>query len=261
MSDTVLLSVSNNIAILTFNRAEAMNSLNLDMAIELAAKTEQVLFDNSIRAVLIRGAGNLFMAGGDIRFFNQTLDTMPKGVLNLVRTVNGVISNIIQSPKPVVACVHGSVAGIGMSFMMAADLVIAGANTQFTMAYSKLGINPDGGATYFLPKIVGHKKAMELALMSDVINANQAQDLGLINWIAPEDQLEEKTTQLLHKLAQGPTQAYALTKQLIRQSGYNSLEQQLEAEAAAFAQLSQSKDFRTGVAGFLNKTKPEFTGT
>jgi 2-(1,2-epoxy-1,2-dihydrophenyl)acetyl-CoA isomerase len=200
------------------------------------------------------------MAGGDIRFFHESLDMMPKGVLNLVRMVNGIISNLMHSPKPVVACVHGSVAGVGMSFMMAADLVIAGANTQFTMAYSKLGVSPDGGASYFLPKMVGHKKAMELALLSDVINANQAQDLGLINWVVPEDQLEEKTLQILNKLASGPTQAYANTKQLIYQSASNSLEQQFEAEARSFAHLSQTADFRSGVIGFLNKTKPEFIG-
>lgn len=260
MNDTILLSITNNIAVLTFNRPEAMNSLNAEMAAELSAKTEQILFDNTIRAVLLRGAGNLFMAGGDIRFFQQTMDTMPKGVLNLVRLVNGIIANLLQSPKPVLACVHGSVAGIGMSFMMAADLVIAGANTQFTMAYSKLGISPDGGATYFLPKIVGHKKAMELALLSEVITANQAQDLGLINWLVPEDQLEEKALQLLNKLANGPTQAYAHTKQLMQQSANNSLAQQLDAEAFAFAHLSQTTDFRSGVTGFLNKTKPEFVG-
>ncbi len=260
MTDTILLSVTNNVATLTFNRPDAMNSLNEQMANELSAITEQIALDSNIRAVLIRGAGNIFMAGGDIRFFHKTLDTMPKGVLNLVRLVNGVISNFIQAPKPVVACVHGSVAGIGMSLMMAADLVIAGANTQFTMAYSKLGVSPDGGATYFLPKIVGHKKAMELALLSDVINANQAQELGLINWVVPEDQLEEKTLHILNKLANGPTLAYAHTKQLIYQSACHSLEQQFEKEARSFAHLSQTADFRSGVTGFLNKTKPEFIG-
>lgn len=260
MTNTILLSVTNNVATLTFNRPEIMNSLNEQMAHELSAITEQISLDDTIRAILIRGAGNLFMAGGDIRFFYESLDTMPKGVLNLVRMVNGVISNLINAHKPVLACVHGSVAGIGMSLMMAADLVIAGANTQFTMAYTKLGVSPDGGASYFLPKIVGHKKAMELALLSDVINANQAQDLGLINWVAPEDQLEEKTLQILNKLAHGPTQAYAKTKQLIYQSASHSLEQQFEAEARSFAHLSQTADFRSGVTGFLNKTKPEFIG-
>ncbi len=260
MTGTILLSVTNNIATITFNRPDAMNSLNEQMANELSAITEQISLDPKIRAILIRGAGNIFMAGGDIQFFHQTLEMMPKGVLNLVRMVNGVISNLVHSPKPVLACVHGSVAGVGMSFMMAADLVIAGANTQFTMAYSKLGVSPDGGASYFLPKMVGHKKAMELALLSDVINANQAQDLGLINWVVPEDQLEEKTLQILNKLASGPTQAYANTKQLIYQSASNSLEQQFEAEARSFAHLSQTADFRSGVTGFLNKTMPEFIG-
>ncbi len=260
MSNLILMSIQNNVAIISFNRPEAMNSLNYEMAEELASITDQIIYDNTIRAVLLRGAGPLFMAGGDIRFFHQSLETMPKGVLKLVRCVNGSISNLLNTTKPVVACVHGSVAGIGMSFMMAADLVIAGENTQFTMAYSKLGISPDGGATYFLPRIVGYKKAMELALLSEVINAKQAQDLGLINWIAPENQLEENTIHILNKLTNGPTKAYALTKQLIRQSGHNSLEQQLEAEAASFSHLSQTVDFRTGVNSFLNKTKPEFVG-
>lgn len=260
MPELISLSLTEQTAIITFNRPEAMNSLNFEMATELAAKTEHVLYDNKIRAVLLRGAGPLFMAGGDIRFFQQSLETMPIGVLNIVRCVNGVITNLLNSPKPVIACVHGSVAGVGMSFMMAADLVIASENTQFTLAYSKLGVSPDGGATYFLPKIVGFKKAMELALLSDVIDAKKAQELGLINWTVPENQLEEKAMQILNKLANGPTKAYALTKQLIRQSGSQSLEQQLEAEAIAFSHLSQTADFKAGVTSFLNKSKPEFTG-
>jgi 2-(1,2-epoxy-1,2-dihydrophenyl)acetyl-CoA isomerase len=200
------------------------------------------------------------MAGGDLRFFQQHIEELPGGIFPLVRLLNASILNLQRMQKPVVACVHGSVAGVGMSFMMAADLVIAGANTKFTMAYNKIGISPDGGASYFLPHIVGSKKAAELILLSEIFDATTAQQLGLVNWVVDDAQLAEDTGKLLKKLAQGPTRTFANSKQLIQQASFHSLEQHLEAEAASFAQLSTTHDFRAGLSGFLKKEKPTFRG-
>jgi 2-(1,2-epoxy-1,2-dihydrophenyl)acetyl-CoA isomerase len=144
MSDTMLFSITDHIATISFNRPAAMNSFDKQMGDELLVITDKVRADKSIRAVVLNGAGHLFMAGGDIRFFHENMDVMPEGVMHIVRALNASILNLTQMAKPVIASVHGSVAGVGMSLMMACDLAIAAENTKFTMAYSGIGISPDG---------------------------------------------------------------------------------------------------------------------
>lgn len=260
MSETLLFSVTDNIATITFNRPKVMNCFDKTMSDELEILTEQVRSDASIRAVLLNGAGPLFMAGGDIHFFHENIDSMPAGVIQIVRKLNASIANLMQMPKPVLASVHGSVAGVGVSLMMACDLVIAADNTKFTMAYSGIGISPDGGASYNLPRLVGTKKAMEWILLSDLFDAQTAQAYGLINWVVAADKLAEETQRLLKRLAQGPTQSYARSKQLVNNAWKNSLETQLEQEGRSFEACSITTDFKTGVASFLHKKRPEFLG-
>lgn len=260
MSSTVLCNIENNVATITLNRPDAMNSFNRDMATDLKKVTEQVAADTSVRAVLLNGAGHQFMAGGDLNFFHQQMDQMPKGVHELVNLLNDSIRNLMQMPKPVLAVVHGSVAGAGVSIMLAADLVLAEENTVFTTAYSAIGISMDGGASYHLPRTVGTKRAMELSLLSERFDATTARQYGLINWTAALDELPQRTASIINKLANGPSVAYAEIKRLINQSNERSLEQQFEAEAVAFAHCSQSHDFGEGVAAFLEKRRPKFTG-
>lgn len=258
--ETLLFSVKDQIATITFNRPEAMNCFNKKMGDELAALTDLVRADKSIRAVLLNGAGNLFMAGGDIRFFYEKLETLPEGIMSIVRSLNIAIINLMQMPKPVLASVHGSVAGVGMSFMMACDLVIAADNTKFTMAYSGIGISPDGGASFNLPRLVGTKKAMEWLLLPDVFDIETARHAGLINFVTPHEKLTEETQHLLHRLANGPTQSYMQVKRLVNETWQNSLEKQLELEGRAFEACCMTSDFKTGVTEFLKKNKPEFVG-
>lgn len=260
MFETLLYSVKDGIASLTFNRPDAMNSFNKKMADELEEVTQLIKDDASIKVVLLQGAGPLFMAGGDIRFFHDTLDSMPKGVMKIVRTLNAAIINLMRMPKPVVASVHGSVAGVGMSLMMACDLIIAAKNTKFTMAYSSLGISSDGGATFNLPRLVGSKKAMEWLLLSEIFDADVALAQGLLNWVVPEDVLVEQTHQLLKRLANGPTQSYAHVKRLVNQTWQSSLEAHLEDEGESFVACSITNDFKTGVKSFIKKERPKFNG-
>ncbi|RDI44846.1 enoyl-CoA hydratase/isomerase family protein [Aquicella lusitana] len=260
MSDTLLFSVNDHIARITFNRPAVMNSFDKQMADELESITEEVRANPDIRAVLLNGAGQLFMAGGDLQFFHERLNTMPAGVMKIVRTLNASIINLMHMPKPVVASVHGSVAGVGVSLMMACDLAIAAEKTKFTLAYTGIGISPDGGASFNLPRLVGVKKAMEWLLLSDIFDAHTAQAYGLINWVVPADKLTEETERLLKRLANGPTQSYARVKRLINESWQFDLEKQLEREGRAFEACSITSDFKIGVNGFLNKNKPEFTG-
>lgn len=260
MPETLLFSVKDHIATITFNRPTVMNSFNKTMADELEELTEHVRHNDTIRAVQLNGAGQLFMAGGDIHFFYERLETMPDGVMKIVRTLNASIINLMRMPKPVLSSIHGSVAGVGMSLMMACDLVIAAENTKFTMAYSGIGITPDGGASFNLPRLVGPKKTMEWILLSDMFDAQTALTHGLINWIVPPEKLAEETQRLLQRLSNGPTLSYARAKKLVNASWQNSLETQLEKEGYAFEKCSATMDFKNGVTGFLKKNKPEFNG-
>lgn len=260
MPETLQVTIENKIATIAFNRQDAMNSFNKLMADELEEVTEQIAADNSVRAVLLKGAGKLFMAGGDLNFFYENLDSMPQGVMKIVRTLNASIINLMHMPKPILASVHGSVAGVGISLMMACDLVIAAEQTKFTMAYSKIGISPDGGATYNLPRIVGVRKAMEWLMLSELFDAQDALQHGLINWVVPLDKLEEETNSLLKKLVSSPTQSIAHVKRLVNQSWQLGLQSHLENEGRAFEFCASTEDFKKGVTAFLNKKGVEFSG-
>lgn len=260
MYETVLFSANEGIATIAFNRPEAMNSFDHRMADELEELTEMVAADTSIRAVLLKGAGHLFMAGGDIQFFYNRLDKMPSGVMKIVRTLNATIHNLMHMPKPILASVHGSVAGVGISLMLAADLVIAAENTKFTTAYSSIGISPDGGCSFQLPRLVGAKKAMEWLLFSDVFSAHEAQTQGLINWVVAPHELENQTHKILNRLAKGPSQSYASIKRLVNSTWQETMSSQLELEGRGFAECSTTEDFKAGVKGFLTKKQVEFVG-
>ncbi|HLJ19476.1 MAG TPA: enoyl-CoA hydratase-related protein, partial [Stellaceae bacterium] len=159
-----------------------------------------------------------------------------------------------------IAAVHGAVAGIGMSLVLAADLAIATEDARFTLAYCHLGTSPDGGSTFFLPRTLGMKRAMEVALLGDRLDARTALAWSLVNWVVPTAELSERTMELAHRLAAGPAQAYAGTKRLLGQSLASSLETQLQAEAESFARCAGTEDFVEGVAAFIGKRPPKFSG-
>lgn len=260
MNKSILLSNHGGIAIITFNRPEAMNTFNPQLADELIAATQQVATDTTMRAVILNGAGKMFMAGGDIHYFHESLSAMPKGVRAMVNLLHSSVTTLMTMPKPVLASVHGSVAGAGASLMMACDLVISAQQTKFSMAYSGIGVSPDGGATFNLPRLVGTKKAMEWLLFSDAFDAEQAKAHGLINWVVPEEILQEKTMQIANHLAKGPSEAYARIKKLVNSAWNNNLETQLAHECDAFEYCTATNDFKAGVSGFISKKKPVFEG-
>ena len=260
MSDSVLYSLAEGVATVTLNRPEVMNALNAVMVSSLRAACEEAAADPGARAVVLRGAGRAFLAGGDVTMFQNNLDRMPA----LAREGGGELSRAIvalrNAPKPVIASVHGAVAGAGVSLMAAADFAIAAEGTRFTLAYSKIGASPDGGATYFLPRLLGYRKALEIMLLADAFDAGAALALGLINRVTAPEALLAETEHLAQRLAQGPTAAYAETKRLA-QNGYDrTLVAQLDAEIEAFARCAGTADFAEGVSAFVQKRKPEFKG-
>jgi len=260
MADPVLLCKEGAVAIITLNRPEVLNALSMEMSEMLCDICWQVEADTSVRSVLVHGAGKGFQAGGDIASFHREMDRIGEYAGRMIDTYHVAVKTLARMPKPVLGQLHGAVAGAGLSLAMNLDLAIAAEGTMFTLAYANLGTSPDGGSTFFLPRLVGRRRAMEIALLSDRFDAARALELGLINRVVPADTLADEGMALATKLANGPTQAYARTKELIGQSFENDLAQQLEAERINFVASSGTADFREGVDAFVNKRKPEFKG-
>ena len=260
MADPILLRKEGAVAVITLNRPEVLNALSMEMAQLLCEVCWQVEADASVRAVLVHGAGKGFQAGGDIASFQREIDNIKAHAGRMIDTYHIAVSTLVRMQKPVIGQLHGAVAGAGLSLALNLDLAIAAEGTMFTLAYANLGTSPDGGSTYFLPRIVGRRRAMEIALLSDRFDAAKALDFGLINRVVPADQLANEAMELATKLAAGPTQAYGRTKDLIDRSFDSSLSDQLEAERVNFVRSTTTKDFREGVDAFVNKRRPNFTG-
>lgn len=260
MSDSVLYSVADGVATITLNRPQVLNALDVGMLRGLREAAEQAERDASARVVVVRGAGPAFLAGGDVALFHANLPRMPALVREGATEFHQSILALRRAPKPVLAAVHGAVAGAGVSLMAAADLCIAAEGTKFTMAYSKLGTSPDGGATHSLPRLVGNRKALELIMLSDAFDAQAALALGLVNWVVGAERLGAETEAIARRLALGATVAYGEIKRLVYAGADQALAAQLDAEKEAFARCAGTRDFAEGVTAFVEKRKPNFKG-
>ena len=264
MSDPVLLTdVAEGVSTLTLNRPQALNALDRDLTIALRDAVFAAENDPAVRCVVIRG-GDHFMAGGDLRWFDGMIGSRPAAenrvlVEGFIHEVHALIISLRRMGKPTLASVSGAAAGFGMSLMMACDLAIASDNAYFTLAYTLIGTSPDGGSTFALPRIVGTRKAMELALLGDRLDAATAERLGLVNRVVPAAALEAETAKLAARLAAGPTAVYGRTKALIQGSLGASLESQLQREAESFANCASEPDFAEGIRAFLEKRKPRWS--
>jgi 2-(1,2-epoxy-1,2-dihydrophenyl)acetyl-CoA isomerase len=199
------------------------------------------------------------MAGGDVAVFHQHLAELPELIVTWGREMHAAFLALRRMGKPVLASVHGAVAGAGFSLMCAADLAVAAADTRFTLAYANIGASPDGGSTYFLPRLVGYKRAMEMIMLPDRFDAETARQNGLVNWVVPNDKLAEETARIAQRLAAGPTRAFAEAKRLVNQS-LDLLGAQMEQELQAFSRCARGGDLKEGVTAFMEKRKPVFKG-
>lgn len=246
------------VARLILDRPEVLNALDVATAEALLAACETVAADRAVRVLLVQGAGRAFMAGGDIGCFRgadaqRTIDA-------IIGAAHQAVTILRRLDVPVVAVLHGAVAGFGMSLSLACDLAIAAEGTRFTMAYSKLATSVDGGSSWFLPRLVGLRKAMELALLADTFDTAEALRLGLVNKVVPAEVLTAEAEALARRLAEGPTLAYGRIKQLLNGALTAPLGEQLEAERQSFLASSLTADFAEGVEAFQMKRPPVFHG-
>lgn len=242
---------------LRLNRPDALNALDVPMARALAQATGTLAADPSVRAVVLSGAGRAFCSGGDLQ--RMRADPVPVA-RELIEALHEAIVLLNGLRAPVVASVHGIVAGAGVSLLLACDLAIAAEGTRFNLAYVNVGASCDGSSSWSLPRIVGLRKALEIALLGETLDAAEALRLGLVNRVVPEAELEARTHSLVQRLADGPTAALGEMKRLLRGSQQAGLREQLDAEAAAFLRCAATEDFRAGIDAFVSKRPARFVG-
>ena len=249
------------VAWIRFNRPERRNAIGTQSRAELAAALKQVERDDSVRCVVLTGEGTAFSSGADLRDFPAPGADVVEHVGRILRDdYMPMILRMRSMPKPVIAAVNGVAAGIGMSFAMACDIRVAAEEASFVELFVARGLMPDGGATWFLPRLVGTGKALELCLTGQPISASDAERAGLVNRVVPAAELEATVTQLAEQLAAGAPRAIAASKRAINRSLDSSLEEAMEFESYLQESLAATSDFAEGVAAFVQKRPPEFTG-
>jgi 2-(1,2-epoxy-1,2-dihydrophenyl)acetyl-CoA isomerase len=251
---------ADGVATITLNRPDAFNAFNLPMGREIFEAALEVDEDAGARAVVVRGAGKAFCAGGDVREFIDNLDRIGGHIKELTTYLHGAVSRLCRSDKPVIVAVNGIAAGGGFALALSGDIVIAAESAKLTMAYSKIAATPDGSSSYFLPRLVGLRRAMDLYFTNRVLSAKEALEWGLVTRVVPDADLSAAVERLARELASGPTLAFGTAKKLFHQSTWESLETQMELEAQAIARSGRTADFREGVTAFANKKAPTFSG-
>ncbi len=258
--ETLLYETRDGVAYITLNREDAANAINLEMGRDLMLAALQCDEDPGVRAVLIRAKGKIFCAGGDLGSFSSAGEGMPRLLKELTTYLHAAISRFARMSAPVVAAVHGSAAGAGFSLACASDLLVCAESAKFTLAYTRVGLTPDGSSTYYLPRLIGTRRALELMLTNRVLSSQEALAWGLVNRVVADDQLAQESEGLVRQLATGPTRAFGSVKQLLLSSANESLETQMEHEARAIADVAHSSDAREGIEAFFAKRRAKFNG-
>lgn len=262
-NETIKLELTGHVCVLTLNRPDRLNALTVEVAHDFKAAVAEAL-GSGARVIVLTGAGNAFCAGGDLREMQEIAGR--EGRLEAffdepLRILNEAILLIRQTPVPFVAAVNGVAAGGGCNLALACDLVVAAESAKFNQAFVKIGLVPDCGGTFILPRLVGWKRAAELMFTGDMITAQRAAEIGMINSVTPDSELMQRVMALAERLAQAPTAAIAHMKQLLDASAVNDYGGQLDREREAQIEAGKTKDFTEGVSAFLEKRPPRFVGS
>jgi len=259
--ETIIWEEAGAVGRLTLNRPETLNAWTADFGRELKAVVDGEAAQDSIRAVIVTGAGRGFSSGADLKAgFDLADDGKPDIKKELDELYHPVIAGVRRLPKPVVAAVNGPAVGIGCSLALACDLVMAAESAYFGLAFVNIGLMPDGGSTAFVPPAVGKARAFQMALLGERVEAQQALEWGLVNWVRPDDVMIDDANELVERLAAGPTASYASSKRALNRFIYGDLDGQLDLEAELQHALGRSADFLEGATAFVEKRDPSFTG-
>ncbi len=259
---TILFERRGAIAIITMNRPNRFNALNADLGEELVKAVEICREDDEIRAVILTGAGAAFCSGGDLKAFQEAVGTPSQSHVfrDITKSINRLIMDLRLLPKPIIASINGSLGGAGCCLALACDLRIAADTAKFKQAYTSVGLTPDGGFTLLAGAIIGLGKASELVFLDPVLEAKQAQEIGLLHKVVSSADLPAATMEWAEKLAAGATKSYARTKALLNEVLLPLLERQLELERQGIMASSQTSDYVEGVTAFFAKRPPVFQG-
>jgi len=259
--ELVLSRVESGVGYITINRPKSLNAFNLALAEQFLSILENYRKDEAIRAIVLRGAGRVFSAGGDVKeMLNDVQEGKDRAAYfrSPLSAFHRIVLSLRGSPKPVLAAVHGIVAGFAFNLMLACDLRISEEGTRFTQAFVKIGLSPDGGGTYVLPRLMGHARACELVMLPTEIDAKTALDWGLVNWVVPTDAFYAQVKNIAERLARGPSMAIMRAKALLNQAYDRSLADHMEAERLAQIENAASEDFEEGLRAFSEKRQPDF---
>lgn len=260
MSDTpILLERAGGIATVTLNRPLVGNAIDVPLARALMEAAIACDEDDTIRCVVLTGAGKMFCAGGDVSGFASAGEAVPTLLKELTAYVHSAISRFSRMDKPLVTSINGAAAGAGFSLAVLGDIALAARSAKFALAYSGIGLSPDGGSSWLLPRLVGLRRAQELALTNKRVTADEAAALGLVTRTVDDEALAAEAAAVAAQLASSATRAIGRTRNLLLSSFGNSLEEQMELEARAIAASGRDAEGREGIAAFLAKRKPDFT--
>jgi 2-(1,2-epoxy-1,2-dihydrophenyl)acetyl-CoA isomerase len=258
--ETLLYEVRDGVAHVTLNREKQANAIDLQMSKDLMYAALQADEDPEVRAVVIGAQGKMFCAGGDLGSFSEAGDSMPGLIKEMTTYLHAGISRFARMSAPVIASVGGTAAGAGFSLACSTDLAICSESAKFTMAYTRVGLTPDGSSTYYLPRLIGTRRTLELMLTNRVLSAAEALDWGLVNQVVPDAELADATEKLAKQLAAGATSAFGATKKLVLQSAGETLETQMELETRGISDAARTEDSKAGLEAFFSKQPAKFPG-
>jgi 2-(1,2-epoxy-1,2-dihydrophenyl)acetyl-CoA isomerase len=260
--ETILFERDGGVATIALNRPEVLNAFNGQMHGELHHALDGTAEDEEVRCVVLRGEGRGFSAGADLKSEDLSRGDGESPDLGeyLRRTYSQTIKKIIGMDKPIVAALHGPVYGAGVGIALACDLRLAAESAKFSVAFIKIGLMPDAGVSFFLPRVVGLGRAMQMSMLGEAVDAEEAYRIGLVNKVVPDERFEDETGALARRLAALPTRALGLIKQTLHASFESDLETTLEREAQGQTLCGYTQDHREGVAAFSEKREPNFTG-